>query len=298
MVDSMSHRRSGMSLTEFLVAVTIMSLVAVAIGTASLTSARLDSVAQGTSDTVQHARVVQDFFRRTVSQAHGSLAFPGLLVLTRSTAMGTFPDTLVVWSPEGNPSDPEGLPRFSELVVFCGHPDRPNELIVVTDRTDNRLVPPKEDTASWRTEIDAFVRQNSDSGIVLTSRVHVFQMGIGSFMADAGISSTTTMRQPSLRFWVEQRPSAAEFDDYGVGRAAWNELRWPLDLYNSETGIVRVRCNVEFQLDVPDSPSGQILPFFDGASTSFAVARPVPTATSSSGTMSGSSMTSSGALMN
>ena len=298
MVGSTPQRRAGMSLTEFLVAVTIMSLVAVAIGTASLTSARLDSVAQGTSETVQHARVVQEFFRRTISQAHGSLAFPGLLVLTRSTAMGTFPDTLVVWSPEGSPSDPEGLPRFSELVVFCGHPDRPNELIVVTDRTDNRQVPPKEDTASWRNEIDAFVQQNGDNAVVLTPRVHVFQMGTGTFNTGTGVSSTTTMRQPAIRFWIEQRPSAAEFDEYEDGRAAWNELGWPLDLHNSEMGMVRVRCNLEFQLEVPDSPSGQVLPFFDGASTSFAVTRPVPTATSGTGTMSGSSMTSSGALMN
>lgn len=298
MVDSRHARRSGLSLTEFLVAVTIMSMVAVAIGTASLTSTRLDAVAQGTSDTVQHARVVQDIFRRTVSRAHGSLAFPGLLVLARTTPMGTFPDTLVVWSPEGDPADPEGLPRFSEIVVFCGHPDRPEELIMVTDRTDYRTVPPKEDTAAWQSEIDTFVRQNGDSGTVLTSRVHVFQMGFGFFMADGGGSSTMTVRQSAVRFWVEQRPSSAEFDDYDAGNAAWKELRWPLDMYNSEMGIVRARCNLEFQLDVPDSPTSQVLVFFDGASTSFAVARPVPTATSSSGTMSGSSMNSSGALMN
>ena len=298
MVGATRHRRVGMSLTEFLVAVTIMSLVAVAIGTASLTSSSLDATAQGMSETIQHARVVQDIFRRTVSQAHGSLAFPGLLVLTRSTAMGVFPDTLVVWSPDGSPSDPEGLPRFSELVVFCGHPDYPNELIAVTDRTDSRQVPPKEDTDSWRNEIDAFVRQNRDNAVVLTTRVHVFQMGVGSFMVDGGGSSTTTIRQSAVRFWVEQRPGSAEFDDYEAGTVAWNELRWPLDMYNSETGIVRVRCNLEFQLDVPDSPTGQVLVFFDGVSASFPVARPVPTATSNSGTMSGSSMTSSGALMN
>ena len=99
-----------------------------------------------------------------------------------------------------------------------------------------------------------------------------------------------TVRQPAIRFWVEQRPSAVEFDDYGAGNVAWNELRWPLDMYNSETGIVRMRCNLEFQLDIPDSPSGEVLVFFDGASTSFAVARPVPTATSSVGTAGGASM--------
>ncbi len=257
------RRRTGLSLVEFLTAATIMSLIAVAIGSVTLAVRQLSSHAGGISETVQHARVVQEYFRRTVSAAHASRDFPGVLVWVESNGSATFPDTLVVWSPESTPAAPEGLPLFSELVVFCSHPTRPNELIMMTDRADRRTVPPLTNLSAWQSELDAFKQNNADTGIVLTSLLRVAEVEPGG-VGGRGLRA-------ALRFLAEQRPENDQFARYEAGQIQWNELDWPLGLYNSQTGVVRTRCNLEFQLTVPDSQPEETLVFFDAAAVSFIV---------------------------
>ncbi len=262
-VYSRLQRRSGLSLVEFLTAATIMSLIAVAIGSVTLAVRQLSSHAGGVSETLQHARVVQEYFRRTVSAAHASRDFPGVLVWTESDGTATFPDTLVVWSPVSTPAAPEGLPLFSELVVFCSHPIRPNELVMMTDRADRRSVPPLSDLSAWQSELDAFKQNNADTAIVLTSLLRV---------ADVNPGGVGTRRlRPALRFFAEQRPDNNQFAHFEAGQIEWNQLDWPLGLYNSQTGVVRTRCNLEFQLTVPDSEPEETLVFFDAAAVSFIV---------------------------
>lgn len=257
------RRRTGLSLVEFLTAATIMSLIAVAIGSVTLAVRQLSSHAGGISETVQHARVVQEYFRRTVSAAHASRDFPGVLVWTESNGTATFPDTLVVWSPPSTPTAPEGLPLFSELVVFCSHPTRPNELVMMTDRSDRRTVPPLTNLSAWQSELDAFKQNNAGTAVVLTSLLRVAEV-------EPNGTGTAGLRA-ALRFFAEQRPDNNQFTRYEAGQMQWNELDWPLGLYNSQTGVVRTRCNLEFQLTVPDSDPQETLVFFDAAAVSFVV---------------------------
>ncbi len=278
-------KRRALSLVEFAVASAIMGLIAVAVGTVAMAVQRLSSASNGVVETVQHARAVQEYFTRAVTRAHASLEFPGVVVWSEPIGGNVFPETLIVWAPETVAVHPEGLPLFSELLVFCAHPNRRNELIVIANRQDTRVVPALEDVAGWQAEIQAFKTDNANQAIVLTSLLRVVQ-----WEGSGGLTSEER-RRPAIRFLVEQRPSRFEFSDLEAGTLQWGDLSWPLGIYNSQTGTVRIRCNIEFQLTVPRSETEEVLAFLEGAAMSFLVEAPNTSAGSGS---AGSSSTGSG----
>ena len=90
----------------------------------------------------QHARVAMERIAATVRGATTSDEFPGMIVITETVSGYQFPDLLVVWYPDGDPVDPDGLPQVNELRVYCPNSQSPNELLEITFPDDTRTVPP------------------------------------------------------------------------------------------------------------------------------------------------------------
>jgi len=240
-------RRAGLTLIELLVGVMVTAMIAAALATVAYSVNQLDAAASGRSESAQHARVALGHIEQEVARCHGSFEFPGVAMFAQSVGTERFPDTLVVWAPDGPPADPTGLPRFREIVVFTPHPQRPRQLLRIEDRSDPRVVPPLDDEVSWQNELADMRARLADDALVLTDRMRVAAEPMGN--------GSAVRFRAALRFYVSSRPGPQERDDYQSGLLPWEELRWPLGMVDREHGLARTRCEIELQL-VPDPESG------------------------------------------
>src|SRR5262245_37896004 len=126
-------RRRGLTLTELLIASTIMTMLAAGMGTLVMAVHATNEYCRGQSVAAQHARVTLDRLARAVRQAQANEQFPGCIVIPASIGGEDFPDTLVVWSPTSAVTDPNGLPRVNELAIYCPHAMTPSRLVELRD---------------------------------------------------------------------------------------------------------------------------------------------------------------------
>lgn len=253
--------RSGLTLLELLIAMSIMVIVVAALAGLARAVQLGSEYGEGHGAATQHARVVIERISRSVQQATASESFPGFLVVAEEAGAWRFPDTLVVWRPEGAPADPDGLPRFSELVIYCPHPDVPNQLLEVTVPGDGRTVPPVEQEAQWASELAAIKSSGGARAVALTTLLRTCSP------PDLG----ETQGRGAVRFEARLRPSAAEWTAYKAGTLAWNDLSWVQGIHGSGTGLRQAWLRMELQLmpgekAAADDPGGQqAIPFFGSA---------------------------------
>jgi len=266
-----SRRRcapAGLTLVELMAAITILALVVGTLGVLSKGVQESYRYAEDYSAVTQHARVALERIAAAVREASANEQFPGAIVLADEEGSWRFPDTLVVWRPDGPPADADGLPRFNELVVFCPHPDAPNRLLEITVPGDTRTVPPVEDEARWITEIEAIKRSNSVRQVTLTGLVRTAETRRS--LASESSSSSAESSRGAVRFEIRLRPSAVEWTDYQDGKLKWDELAWVQGIFGSQTGLRQVWVRTELQL-VPagaaedDSTEAEPIPFFGSA---------------------------------
>jgi hypothetical protein len=197
---------------------------------------------------------------RAVHSATASEQFPGAVLFAETVSGERFPDTLVVWKPAAGveASNPTGLPRFSELVVFCPDPARPGDLLEITSRGDLRTAPALTSTGQWASELAMMKTGNVSSKTVLTDMLRTASPGGGA------------SRRGCARFEVALRPTAAEIASYRNGTLAWYEIAWPQHWYGEKTGLRQTWVRFELQL-LPNSRSSgaaaevMVIPFFGSA---------------------------------
>jgi len=210
---------------------------------------------QGHSEATQHARVVLERIGRTAREATANEAFPGLAVLAEQVGAWRFPDTLVVWHPDGEPVAPQGMPRLDELVIYCPHPNVPGTLVEITTRDTTEL---SADEATRAVQIEAIKRSNASEVTTLTDLLRT------GAVADGGDAQL----RGAARFETRLRPSEAEWNDSSI---AWDDLPWVQGIYGSETGLRQTWVRIEIQLMTGDPPAAgaadrrQAIPFFGSA---------------------------------
>ncbi|CAL1125494.1 unnamed protein product [Cladocopium goreaui] len=223
---------------------------------------------QGHADATQHARVSLERMMRTVREAYATADHPGCAVLYTEVGSWRFPDTLIVWAPEGEPQNPDGPPLANECVMFCPDPADPSQLVEIRAPSDTQAVPLEElNNPSWQSAIEAYKTAVSNEKVVLTDLLRTSQNDIG------------TAPRGAIRFERELRPSNSEWTAYQDPMVSldWDELSWPQDLYGSNCGTRNVWIRVEMQLmpgqeSITADPSGQqAVTFFDSASLSYSV---------------------------
>jgi len=253
--------RRAMTLIELVIAMTIMVMVAGTMGALAKTVQQGYEYNEGHGLATQHGRVAVDRITRTALEATANEHFPGMIVVAESVAGWRFPDTLVVWRPDGSAADPEGLPLFSELVIYTPHATLPNRLLEITVPGDNRIVPTVDDTSQWRTEIAAIKNSMRARAVVLTDLVRSGLVPEESSSAWRG----------AVRFETRLCPSQAEWDSYKAGYRDWDDLAWVQGIRGTSTGLRQVWLRMELQLmpgegSVASDASGdRPIPFFGSA---------------------------------
>ena len=253
-----SRPRCGFTFTELLIASTIMTLVAGAMGSLVLAVHNANDYCHGQSVAAQHARVAIERIERAVRGATASEQFPGCLVLFDEVGAWDFPDTLVVWSPTTVAVDPAGLPRVRELLIFCPDPAQPSRLLEIR-LPSNSTVPAVTNLAGWQALVDGIKANAASERVELSNRLRTAAVTEGS-------NDPADLRA-CIRFRTILAPDATEWAAYRAGTKQWTDLSWPLGLRGSTTGIRRVVCQCEIQTlsDGSATAAQTAVPFFGSA---------------------------------
>ena len=242
-VSGTGANRRGLTIIELLFAILIMAMVAGALGALSNAVQLANEYGNGYGTATQHARVVMERIDRTINEAYGRSTWPGVWVTQDVDGQWSYPDTLVVWHPDGTPANPSGPPLLQELVIFCPDPAAPGDFVQLTVPGDTRTLP--SDAPGQKTLIDSLKTSSTANKVVLTNLLRI--------VAVSSSTSATTTNRGAVRFVVNLTPSAANWTSYNSGSLAWNSLPWVLGIHSSTTGLRQVWVQTELQLNPGDT---------------------------------------------
>jgi hypothetical protein len=251
-----------MTLLELMLAMTIMVMVIGAMGGLARTVQQGFEYSEGYGIATQHARVVLERIADDVCKATANAKFPGCIVVADLVGSESYPDALVVWRPSGLPANPEGLPLYKELVVYCPNPNNPGQFVEMRAPSDARTVPAADDQAAWRTNLNALKTAQSTNLIELTALLRRCMTLNNGNLSDM---------RGAARFEVRLCPSESDWAAYNAGTKTWKQLPWPQGIYGTQAGLRQVWVRMELQL-MPgvdwvssDPAAGQPVPFFGSA---------------------------------
>jgi prepilin-type N-terminal cleavage/methylation domain-containing protein len=250
----------GLTLIEVLIATAVMGMTALSLATLADAVRVTDEHVTSQGDATQHARVAIDRVNATVRQAWANEKFPGVIVFSDQVSGWRFPDTAVVWYPDpeltdgsgnllypdGKPANPDGLPLFRELKIFCPNPADPSELLEITVPDDTSVVP--ADLVSLAGEIEAIKADATATRVQLTNLLRTAE--VTEVARDA-----QGRYRGAIRFEVEYRPTESEWTQFQAGNLAWNAIRWPQSLYGKDSGFRQVWLRTELQLNLQPNES-------------------------------------------
>lgn len=290
------HRRAGMTLIELVIGSAILVMVATALAALAATAERHHVLNSGRNDALQQAAVVIERIERNLRSAHASPDFPGFLVVDEVVNTWLLPEVLVIWRPTAAPADPDGLPRFDELIVYVPDPNTPEKLLEIRNAHDTRTVPAITESATWRSEMTSF--RQSGTATELTSLLRVAELTwseevtvdveddstttslLGSRFTTRIVKQERSARRGCVRFAVRRSPSATEWQSYKAGTTPWGELYWSQDLYGTRLGVARSWCSFELQFESGAETAGSttataasVLPFYGSAVVHFEMKR-------------------------
>lgn len=268
--DGRTGTRSGLTLVEMLLAISILGITAGTLTALALAVQQGTTYSQDYSTSTQHGRVALERITRAVSGATATDAYPGAVVVYDLLGTWRFPDTLVVWRPNGAPANPSGPPLASELVMFCPDPVNPNQLLEVTMPGDGTPVPLNDaslNTPIWRTQIKTWASAASSNKVLLTDLVRAAQYD-------------SNTNRAAIRFETDMHPTSSEWSACQAQPTLWSSLNWPQGLGGAQAGLRQVSVRVELQL-LPNSFKGQLdpqaqqtVPFLASAAFSYALQHP------------------------
>ncbi|MBC8877156.1 MAG: prepilin-type N-terminal cleavage/methylation domain-containing protein [Planctomycetes bacterium] len=259
---SQRSNRCGMTLLELLLASLIMALFAAAISALAMAVQQNTQHDERIGTVTQHARVALQRIERTVNESTANEHFPGCVAFGEPIQGSNVPDTLVVWRGDVSVADPNGMPRFNELVIYCPDLEQPNRLLEITVPSDGSLAPMLSDTSGWRMRLYAIKVSQWANKTELTDQLRTVPI------------STMGERRGVVRFDVALRPSEKAWTDYRSGSVAWEDLKWVQGIHGKQTGLRQTWCRCELQLSIGDDSSDKIeIPFIGSASRYFVLER-------------------------
>jgi prepilin-type N-terminal cleavage/methylation domain-containing protein len=247
-----SAARRGLTLVELLIAVAITTIIA---GTMSAVSIAMSQASNYTNDrgtALQHGRVALDRMNLNISKAYATTGHPGLAVYVETLGTNRYPDTLLVWCPNGAPANPNGPPLIKELYIYCFDPTAPGTLIELTAPSDTRTIPldASLQTSTWKAVLDGLKTSSSSVKTTLTPLLRTCTV------TGNGAPSSMVKTRGAIRFELTVTPSLANYTSYLAGTTTWANLPWPQGLYSSQFGMRQVWVRTELQL-MPASKAGQ-----------------------------------------
>lgn len=261
--------RGGMTLVELMFAGAISAILVGTMATLAATVRQNSTYDEGQQDAIQHARVVFDRIERFVGEAYATENYPGVVVVADLVGTTRFPDTVLIWRPNGAPTNAAGPPLIRELVMICPDPADPGRLLEITLPTDSRTIEFNDaslNTSSGRALIAGLKTSAASVKVLLTPLLRT------ATASGSVAGTTTTSLRAAVRFECELHPTAAEMTSFRGGTTAWNSLNWPQGTFSSTFGLRQVWLRSELQLlgqarsaDGTTPADVAVLPFFGSA---------------------------------
>jgi prepilin-type N-terminal cleavage/methylation domain-containing protein len=258
--------RRGLTLIELMISIMILSFTVAALGMMSRAVEISSEYNQGYGTATQHARVTLDRLDRAVNQAYANSSWAGVWVTGDTIGSWNFPDTLVVWRPNGTPADPQGAPIVSELVLFCPNPTSTNQFQEITLPGDNRTLPSASNAATFKAFIDGLKTAAGANKVLLTDLVRTV------------VVSGSAQPKAAVRFVVAQSPTDAQMLTYPS--VTWQNLPWPQGICSPTMGVRQVWLRTEIQLlpagnwSITNAAGEQAVPYFESSSFCYTVIKP------------------------
>jgi hypothetical protein len=259
-----------MTLVELLIASSMLMLLAGVVGGLASAVETSSYYSQGHADAAQHARVALERITREIGQATAVGGYAGFAVVSEVVGTASYPDTLLVWRPpNGMPANPDGPPLVSELVIYCPHPQQPEQLLEIRAPQDTRTIPLDEslNESPWWEMVAAIKTDAQSQRVVLTDLLRV---------AKVTSSKLISARRAAVRFIHELRPATEELDEYRNGGLPWADLAWPQGMYSPQTAMRQSWLRIELQLmpgahSREDTTGIQAVPFLGSAALYYQV---------------------------
>jgi prepilin-type N-terminal cleavage/methylation domain-containing protein len=270
--------KSGFTLLELMIAMTVMLMVVGALAGLARTVEQGYQYSEGYGIATQHARIVLDRIAQNVCQAAANEQFPGCLVVAETVNSYRYPDTLVVWRPGGDassptglgrtPADPAGLPRYNELLIYCPDPSTPSHFVELTAPGDSRTVAAADDASAWQAALAALKKDKGTKSLLLSDLLRTCSTSTGG----SGLRG-------AVRFETRLRPSANDWASYKTGGTTWMNLPWVQGIYGSQAGLRQVWVRTELQLVpgvtwVESSQAADAVPYLGSAALYYQLTHP------------------------
>lgn len=250
----------------------VMAIIATTLAALATTVQMANQQQTGRGLALQHGQVAIQRIERAIQSATTSEQFPGFIVVSETVGGWTFPDTLVVWKPKGQPIAPDGLPRVNELVVFTPMYIDPTRLVELREPNNTSEVPAVADRFAWQYLI-GMMKMGAMSGFDSTVPVLTDLMRRAEV---ATASGSSVGQRGCIRFEQTLRPSAAEWQAYKAGSVTWESLPWVQGIYGPRFGQRQSLCRIELQLrpaDLDLHDKQVAIPFFGSAALYYQLER-------------------------
>jgi len=254
--------RHAFTLAEMMIASVVIAMIVGAMGMMALSVRTNQSISQHAGMAQQHARVVLNRMRYNISSCTANASFPGFVVFSEQIGSYTYPDTLVVWRPSSTAVDPNGLPRWNEVIIYAPDPDSPDNFYEITLPSNPATVPALTDLSTWQTNLLDARRGINSTRQLMTDLLHF------------ATPASSSIKHGAVRFDAQLRPSAAEWNAYLANTLPWANMNWVQDVYSPDNGLRQNWCRIELQLRGGDNSKDSALPFVGSATVYFQVKRP------------------------
>ncbi len=259
--------RRGLTLVELMIASSIMTIMCGAMAALAIALDQSSEYNYGRATALQNARVTLERINRMVATAYAAPNHPGVAVYVDTLNTYRYPDTLIVWQPNGTPVNALGPPLISECVFYSWDATNPSNLIEFTAPSDTRTIPLDStlQTTTWRSTLNSLQSASSTKKTKLTTLLRQCTLS-GSGSLPSGMASS----RGAVRFEVVVAPSAAAYSAYLAGTSTWASLPWPQGIYGSQFGLRSIWVRTELQLMSPQragqqDPTGTLCTAFFGS---------------------------------
>jgi len=233
-----STERAGLTLVEMLVAMAVLGILALGLGSMAATVHQTNDFVRRQNEALQHARIACQRIEDACRQATATAEYPGFWPVSTEIGGYSFPDALVVWRPNGGaPANDDGPPLYRELIVYTFDPAVPNELIEMTVRGAAGTAPLPTDNAAWGSAIDAMHASNGVEKVRLTDLLRI---------GNAGDDESNW--RGAIRFHTRYHPTMAQWNGFQTGAIGVDDMTWPLGLHDSRSGVRQSWCAIELQV--------------------------------------------------
>lgn len=264
-------RRSGFTLVELLVSLTLTTMLSFVLGAMILAAHDGWEYSDGLSEAHKQTRISLERIKYMVSQAGqyqlaGQPTTLGVAVVEQTYGTVKAPEILVVWS-GGRTGGMAALgvqsrlPTVNELMIYSPDPADPSHLVEIINPSDASTLDFR--AANFALRVLAILKSSSIQKTLLCDRVRTSTLySSGKQKPVAG----------NVRFENLDSPTDAELSGIAAGSPEWFDLVWAQGIVSSSSGMRQTSIRMEFQIEPRRQPldtsnvTTVAIPFFGSAS--------------------------------